>query len=172
MPTQPLHVVFCYAPQDEELCKALETHLSLLARQGYLTSWSSRKVGLGAEHRVEGTRALDRADLILLLVSAHFLASDHLYEVELRRALQRRAQRPEEVLGVLLRPCDWRHGDLAALDMHPRDASGDVVPVTSWPSVDLAFTRVAEKIRERAQSRVGVLSLNPPPAHPTPAPLG
>jgi len=172
MPTQPLHVVFCYAPQDEDLCQALEAHLSLLVRQGYITSWSSRKVGLAAPRRSESDRAIQRADLILLLISAHFLASDQLYEVELRRALQRRGERPDEVLGVLLRPCDWKHGDLAALDMHPRGANGDVVPITSWPSVDLAFTRVAEKIRERAQQRVGSLSQNPLPAHPAPAPLG
>lgn len=172
MPTQPLHVFFCYAPRDEDLCKALEAHLALLVRQGYVTSYSSRKVGVGTDRRAEIDRQMARADLILLLVSADFLASDLLYEVELRAALDRRVSRPDDVLGVLLRPCDWKHGELAAIDMLPRNDGGEVVPVTAWPSVDVALTRVAERLRERAQQRVGSLSLNPPPAHPPSAPLG
>jgi hypothetical protein len=173
MPTQPLHVVFCYAPQDQDLCEALEAHLSLLVRQGYLTSYSSRRVGAGADARAEVDRQMDRADLILLLVSADFLASDHLYDVELRRALARRADYPDEVLGVLLRPCDWKHGELKALEMHPREpGTGEARALTRWESRDEGLQRVAEAIRERAQRRVGSISLNPPPAHPIHAPLG
>ncbi|MFT3765565.1 MAG: toll/interleukin-1 receptor domain-containing protein [Minicystis sp.] len=173
MPQQPLHVVFCYAPQDEDLCQALEAHLSLLVRQEYITSYSSRKVGLGADVRAEIDRQMDRADLILLLVSADFLASDHLYDLELRSALRRRASHPNEVLGVLLRPCDWKHGELALLEMLPRDPrSGEALALTSWPSIDEGLRRVAETIRARAQQRVGSLSLNPPSAHPPRAPLG
>ncbi|APR87737.1 hypothetical protein A7982_13086 [Minicystis rosea] len=173
MPTQPLHVVFCYAPQDEDLCQALEAHLSLLVRQEYITGYSSRKVGSGVDVRAEIDRQMDRADLILLLVSADFLASDHIYELELRRALIRRASHPEEVIGVLLRPCDWKHGELALLDMHPREArGGEAVPLTQWPSLDEGLKRIAETIRERAKHRVGSLSLNPPSAHPRRASFG
>lgn len=172
MPTQPLHVVFCYAPQDEDLCQALEAHLSLLVRQEYITSYSSRKIGSGADVRIEIDRQMDRADLIILLISADFLASDHIYELELRRALLRRASYPDEVLGVLVRPCDWKHGELALLDMHPRDERGEAVPLTQWPSLDEGLKRIAETIRARARQRVGSLSLNPPPAHPRRAPFG
>lgn len=172
MVTQPLHVFFCYAPQDEELCKGLEAHLSLLVRQGYLTSYASRRVGVGMDRRAEIDRQMDRADVILLLVSADFLASDQLYDMELRRALERRAKRTEDVLGVLLRPCDWKHGDLASIDMVPRAADGTVVPVTAWESLDGAFTKIAERLRERAHLRMGSLSRNPPSAHLALAPHG
>jgi hypothetical protein len=171
MPTQPLNVFFCYAPEDEELCQDLEAHLKLLVRQGYITEISGRRIG--AEARAEIERQMDRADLILLLVSADFLASDRLYEVELRRALARRAERPEDVLGVLLRPCDWAHGDLAGLEMEPIDPlKRVVVPLTAWPSRDDGLKRVAEEIRRRAQKRMGSLSLNPRSARPLAAPLG
>lgn len=173
MLTQPLHVVFCYAPQDEDLCQKLETHLSLLVREEYITGYSSRKIGVGADSRAESDRQMNRADLILLLISADFLASDRIYDVELRRALQRRAAHPDEVLGVLLRPCDWQHGDLAALDTHPRDpGSGKALALTLWDSLDDGLQRVAEEIRARAKQRMGSLSLNPSPAHPPSAPLG
>lgn len=173
--TQPLHVFFCYAPQDEELVKGLEAHLSLLVRQGYLTSYTSRRVGVGTDRRAEIDRQMERADVILLLVSADFLASDQLYDIELRRALDRRAKRTEDVMGVLLRPCDWKHGELASIDMHPRSGDGPdapVLPVTAWGSLDNAFMRIAEKLRERAHLRMGSLSRNPLSAHLAAAPLG
>jgi hypothetical protein len=116
-------------------------------------------------------------------VSADFLASDHLFEVELERALRRRAE-GAEVLGVLLRPSDWEHGDLRAIEMLPRpDAraatlrglgSGGqtVLPVTEWPSHDAAFTRVAEALRQRLRDwgYVSRISVNPSVAHPLSAP--
>jgi hypothetical protein len=164
MPTQPLDILFCYAPEDEELKNALEAHLAPLSRQGYITGWSSKRLGLGADRRAEIDRRTKQADLILLLVSADLLASESLLDPELVRVLEKR---PEDVMGVLLRPCDWKHGELARLDVHPRQTPhGEPVPVTSWPSRDEAFTRVAERLRERAQQRTGRLSGNPPPAHP------
>jgi hypothetical protein len=164
MPTPPLDILFCYAPQDEELKNALEAHLAPLSRQGYITGWSSRKLGLGADRRAEIEQRTKQADLILLLVSADLLASESLVDPELGRALQKR---PEDVMGVLLRPCDWKHGDLARIEVHPRQTpQGEPVPVTGWANRDEAFTRVAERLRERAQQRTGRLSGNPRQAHP------
>lgn len=169
---KPVTLFFCYAPEDEPLRKELEKHLTLLERQGAITGWSGESVGAGDVLRAEIERRMDEARVILLLVSADFLASDELYEVELKRALARRAQ-GAEVFGVLLRPSDWEHGDLRGLRMLP-ERGGQVVPVTEWPSHDAAFKRVAEVVRERLRDwgYVSRISVNPSEAHPLPAPCG
>src|SRR5262245_20667230 len=115
---KPVKLFFCYAPEDEPLRKELEKHLTLLERQGYITGWSGGTVGAGEVLRAEIERRMSEARVILLLVSADFLASDQLYEVELKRALARRAE-GALVFGVLLRPSDWEHGDLRGLEMLP-----------------------------------------------------
>lgn len=168
MPFQPptQTVFISYAPEDEALRQELEKHLALLQRQGYITSWSSRQIGGGAEARAESNRKMDEAQTILLLLSADFLASDELYEIELTRALARRSE-GVQVLGVLLRPIDWAHGKLAGLRVAPaRD--GKVVPVTAWPNRDEAFVRVEEALRDDLRSRglVSRISVNPTVAHP------
>jgi hypothetical protein len=175
---KPVTLFFCYAPEDEPLRKELEKHLTLLERQGYISSWSGRSIGAGADWRAELERQMAEARVILLLVSADFLASDRLYEVELKRALTRRAQ-GAQVLGVLLRPSDWKHGELADLEMLPaRPGVGEVVPVTEWASHDAAFKRVAEVVRDRIKERLkdwgytSRISVNPSEAHPLPAPCG
>ena len=46
--------------------------------------------------------------MILLLVSADFLASDFCHEVELARALERHDRNEAHVIPIILRPCDWQ----------------------------------------------------------------
>ena len=173
--SKPVTLFFCYAPEDEPLRNELEKHLALLERQGYISSWSGRSIGAGADWRAEVERRINEARVILLLVSADFLASDHLYEVELKRALARQAMHWATVFGVLLRPADWEYGKLAReVTMLPARANGEVVAVTEWPSHDAAFKRVAETLRKSLEplgpsSRI---SVNPSEAHPLPAPRG
>jgi TIR domain len=167
-PPNPVNVFFCYAPEDEDLRAELEKHLALLSRQGYVRGWSSRRLGAGAEWRGEIDRRLDEADAVLLLVSADFLASDYLFDVELRRALERHRTEGTKVISIILRPCDYRYkgSPLAEVEeVLPREADGAKPrPVTEWSSRDAAFTNVAEKLR-RIFAGTEAISLNPPPAH-------
>ena len=179
-PSKPVKVFFCYAPQDEELRRKLEDHLALLERGGHVESWSSRAIGAGAEWRAETDRLMDQAEVIVLLVSADFLASDHLYDVELRHALVRHDARRSKVIGILLRPCDWKHDELARVTMLPHHLSAkgvdEVVPVTSMPSLDEAFAGVVADLRaiilEERDAPALRISRNPPMAHSIPAPRG
>jgi hypothetical protein len=187
MPVQtPVNVFFCYAPEDEGLREELERHLALLQREGDVRSWSSRRIGAGEDWRVESRRRMDRADVILFLVSADFLASDHLYDLELGRALSRGRS---EVVGVLLRPCDWKQGALKDLLMLPvPPGKAEPLPVTAWSSTDEALACVAAWLREKA-ARLGKgavapsdrpstfaiegrITKNPSEAHPLQAPPG
>jgi len=181
---KPVNLFFCYAPEDEPLRQELEKHLFPLQRQGYITSWSSSSIGAGAAYRAEIARRMNEARVILLLISADFLASDAVYDEELDRALARR-EAGAHVLGVLLRPADWEHGKLKRLDMVPKRAAegvppgpyrtaSKVVPVTEWPNRDAAFTAVAEAVRDALKEwgYVSRISVNPSEAHLLPAPRG
>ena len=143
----PVNVFFCYAPQDEDLRAELETHLSLLKRQGLVRSWSARVIGAGEAWRRASDQHLEEADVILLLVSADFLASDSLYEVELRRALERHRTERTRLVSIILRPCDYATHD------SPLRHEVDLLlptggrPVTSWPTHDDAFADVVQGLR-------------------------
>src|SRR5260221_9866333 len=85
----PLSVFIAYAHEDELLRQQLETHLSLLHRQGLISEWHDRDILPGAEWAREIDARLETASIILLLISADFLASDYCYELEMQRALER-----------------------------------------------------------------------------------
>jgi len=86
---------------------------------------------------------LESADIVLLLVSPAFLASDYCHEVEMQRALARHEEGTARVIPVILRPCDWQHSPFAHLLAAPTDGK----PITKWANEDEAFLDVVQKIR-------------------------
>jgi hypothetical protein len=81
--------------------------------------------------------------MVLLLVSAYYLASDDLCEVEATAALGRERVGMTRVIPVLLRACDWK---IAAFEgLEPLPANGNAV--SSWPNRDEAWTEVVRGIR-------------------------
>lgn len=144
---EAVRVVFSYSHKDEELRDQLETHLKLLQRQGVISTWHDRKI-LGGEN---WAGVIDdnfkRADLILLLVSADFLASDYCYETEMGMALEREAKGEARVVPVILRPCDWSGAPFGKLQGFPKNMR----PVVKWGNRDEAWTDVAQGIRKVAE---------------------
>ena len=85
--------------------------------------------------------------MILLLVSADFLASDYCYEIEMKTALERKANKEAIVIPIILRAVDWTSAPFAELQALPRDNRA----VTSWTNRDEAFTAIAKGLRERVK---------------------
>src|SRR6266704_5328694 len=88
-PRSPIEVFYSYAHADEKLRNELEKHLALLKQQGYISEWHDRRVLAGREWERDIDQHLNTARIILLLVSADFLASDYCYGIEMKRALER-----------------------------------------------------------------------------------
>src|SRR5215468_3054596 len=78
-PRPPVEVFYSYSHKDEEFLEKLITHLSVLRRNGVITGWHDRKISAGAEWKDRIDEHLESAGVILLLVSADFLASDYCY---------------------------------------------------------------------------------------------
>ncbi len=86
---RPLKVFVSYSHQDDALRKRLDVHLSLLKRQGVLEVWHDRRLQ-GGEHWEEAIdQNLEEADIVLLLISPDFIASDYCYGYELTVAVRR-----------------------------------------------------------------------------------
>jgi hypothetical protein len=118
-------------------------------------------IGAGEEWRGAIDRHLEEADVILLLVSADFLASDYLYDVELRRALERHRTEQTKMISIILRPCDYANCDpqlRAAVDLVLPEGGR---PVTSWRTHDEAFASVAQGLREDLEKAVRSASGRP-----------
>lgn len=139
-----IKIFYSYSHKDEELREQLENHLSILRRQGVITDWHDRKIGTGREWEGEIHEHLNTAHIILLLVSADFLASDYCYDIEMNRAMERHDAGEARVIPIILRPIDWQEAPFGKLQGLPRDMR----PVTLWENQDEAFTNIARGIKK------------------------
>jgi hypothetical protein len=140
---EPVKVFFSYAHEDEALRDKLEKHLGLLKRQRLIEAWHDRRIVAGGRWATEIDTHLDAAHLILLLISADFIASDYCYGVEFGRALERHEAGQAHIIPVLLSAADWESAPFASFNALPTNA----LPVKSWADADEAFADIARGIR-------------------------
>ena len=134
---------FSYSHVDEALRNQFEVHLFALKRQGLIATWHDRRITAGSPVGPMIDANLDASQVVLLLVSSDFIASDYCYEREMARAMERHENGDARVVPVILRPCDWRDLPFAKLLATPRDGK----PITTWPNIDEAFLDVERSIK-------------------------
>ena len=140
----PFSVFISYSQQDRELYKELEKHLSNLRRQDVITSWYDGDISPGTEWKSQIIEHLNTDHIILLLISADFIASDFFYSLEMTQAIARHNANQARVLPIILRPTDWKGAPFAKLKLLPTDGKA----VTRWPTHDDAFVDIVQGMRE------------------------
>ena len=146
-------VFFSYSHEDEDLRDMLEKHLSALKHQGVIDTWHDRRIRAGDELNSETSDKLESASIILLLVSADFIALSYCYDVEMRRALERHHSGDARVIPVILRACDWRDTPFGKLQLLATPKDGR--PVRSWRDLDEAFLDVVRTLKAAIQATRG-----------------
>ena len=141
-------IFISYSHKDEELKRELLTHLAELERQGIVTPWSDEQIRPGEELDSAIQNELERADIILLLVSPDFLASTYCREVETVKALEQRKTRGSITIPVILRPCDWQRAPFGRLKALPKDGK----PVVHYHPHDDAFLEIAKAVGDAAMA--------------------
>jgi TIR domain len=138
---EAISVFISYSRQDKDMLDQLITHLAGLRRTGKITTWHDRDIEAGNEWEPELQQQLDTADIILLLISADFMASDYCYGKELQRAIERHDRRDARVIPVILRPCDWNIPEIpfSKLNVLPNDAKPIVSSKWQYPDEALEF---------------------------------
>jgi hypothetical protein len=148
---RPLRVFISYAQADEAYRKRLEVHLAPLKREGLIAPWHNRMIDPGAESAADIDQNLTTAEIVLLLVSPDFIASEDCFEKELKLALDRHEQGTARVIPILIRPTDFSRMPFAKLEPLPRADK----PVSTWRNADEAWLEVAKGIRRVVQT-IGV----------------
>jgi hypothetical protein len=150
--------IFCsYAHEDAGLQDQLRKHLGVL--QELIESWYDRDIHPGDRWEDAISEQLERADIILLLVSVDFLSSRYCMGVELARALERAGRNEAVVIPVLLRPVDCDNAPFRHLQFLPSDRR----PVVKWGDRDDAFLDIERGVR-RVVERLRPAQAAPPVA--------
>ena len=160
----PLDVFISYSHRDEKLRETLGLHLASLQRQGVIKSWHDRKISAGTEWKQAIDENLNSAEIILLLISENFIASDYCYDLEMERAIARHDAGEARVIPIILKPVDWSGAPFGKLQALPKNAK----PVTTWSNRGEAFLNIAKGIRHAAMEMATVLTDKQPTVLPEP----
>jgi nucleoside phosphorylase len=139
----PLDVFISYSAEDERFKHELETHLVMLKRKGIIQPWHSQQMGAGSEWEKGISNLIDQSQIVLLLISPSFLASDHLYEQELQQAMKRHTSGDARVVPIVIRSVNIADTPFSKLLILPRNLQ----PVDTWRNRDEIWAKIAEDIR-------------------------
>ena len=150
-PDKPrVKIFYSYSHKDEDYRNKLETHLKILERTGVIDQWHDRYIEAGDDWKTAIDENLERADIILLLVSADFIASDYCWEKEMTRAIERHKDDEAIVIPIIVRDVNWKTAPFSAFQALPKEAKA----VTLWPDEDTAWKNVSEGIEEVVNKRM------------------
>jgi hypothetical protein len=139
-----LSVFISYSHKDEGTKEKLDVALSALKRSEKILTWNDRKITPGTEWDEKIKSELSNADIILLLISADFLASDYIWNIEIKKAIERHENKEAVVIPIFCRSCDFTDMPFANIQGLPNDAK----PLNSFDDIDAGLTLVSKGIRK------------------------
>lgn len=146
--TGPINVFISYAQEDERFKKQLETHLTQLRRDKIIQPWTSELTKPGEKREEQIAEHIKSAQIILLLMSPSFIASDQLYENEMTEAIKRqKAGDPVRVIPIYIRPIEPTDPDSTPDYQKIQGLPRNGRPIESWRSADEAWAQIAGEIR-------------------------
>ena len=137
------NVFLSYSHKDETFKEQLDIHFSALKRSDRIATWNDRKMLPGAILDEEIKKQLRNADIVILLISADFIASNYCYEIEMQEAIERAKKNECIMIPVILRPCAWADtplGDFLAL---PKDGKA----IAKYELADDAYLEVVSGVK-------------------------
>ena len=155
----PLQIFCSYSHKDADLLDQFKAHTSILRRTGPVLTWTDREILPGSDWSREIASRLDSADIIVLLVSADFIASDYCHTKEMKCAMERGAAQEAKVVPVIVRPCLWQKAPFGHLQVLPPGGKA----INNWPyrkqdsawvEIAIGLSKIVEVALIRAQRRI------------------
>ncbi len=148
---QKIEIFCCYAREDQNLLEKLKISLAPLQNQSLIsTIWSDTNINPGTDWEKEIHQHLNTAQIILLLVSPDFIASNYCYSVELAQAMKRHEKEQAQVIPIILRPTHLKGAPFVNLQMLPTGAR----PITSWKDPDDAFLDIVQGVEGAVEALI------------------
>lgn len=98
-------VFVSYSHEDEKWLQMLQVHLAPLERSGVVVRWDDTKIAPGRKWQEEIANAIRSAKVAVLLISAHFMASEFIAKNELPPLLEAAEHEGTVILPVFVSPC-------------------------------------------------------------------
>ncbi|HLO54437.1 MAG TPA: TIR domain-containing protein [Saprospiraceae bacterium] len=134
-------VFISYAEQDEEFRSQLNNQLTGFKRSGLIESWHDHKLTPDVEWQTKIVKEIDETDFLILLVSADYLATENIWERELKVALERANDPTDNIklLPIIIRKCDWQNTPLGQFN---------AIDISNSVKTDEGYQKIASELKD------------------------
>jgi hypothetical protein len=147
-----LNIFIGLSHNDRKWADRLISHLRVRSKPEVLI-WDDRRIRAGDHWEEEVQQALRGANVAVLLISADYLASKFVSNIEVPTLLQRREQEGLRIIPLIVRPCAWHEVPwLRSIQFWPRDAQ---------PLASLSEDQIDKNLEELAEQVAAALEHGP-----------
>lgn len=138
-------VFISYSHIDKAYFDRLTIHLKPLEKKDLIEAWSDKRISAGELWKKEIERALGKAQVAVLLVSADFLASDFIVDNELPPLLEKASSEGATIIPVILKPCRFVREETLAKFQAINSPEEPIIAASEHES-ELIYDAIAERI--------------------------
>jgi len=138
-------IFISYSHNDEQFKNKLLAHLSALKASNEVEIFDTKSIEAGKDWHAEINKNIKEADIAILIISSDFLASEYIFNVELRSILNRNKEAGQIVIPVLARPAMWTMSpELMKFQIWPRNAKA--LSEYSFDEIDNKLSELSKEI--------------------------
>jgi hypothetical protein len=155
-------ISYSHNQNDRPLLDKLLLQLAPLINAGKISVWEDSQISPGQAWDDVIKENLNVADIVVMLVSSDYTASNYINQIEVPISMQRQAAGDCKVVPVLLRSCLFELMPYSKYEFLPKTADNQrLVPVDSWEKPDEALAVVVRRLHQLIKQ--GNESPNKPP---------
>lgn len=147
-----IKVFISYSHKDEEWFKRLQVHLKPLQKNHGIDIWDDTRLTPGSKWREKIIKAVDDADIAILIISADYLSSDFIIKNELPPLLKAGEEEGKLILPIIASPSLFNLTPDLAVFKTINDPSRPLLALSKCEQEDV-FLKVAETLLKRTEAR-------------------
>jgi internalin A len=145
--TMPKKIFFSYAHADKHYRDEFETHFASLKREGLVETWNDAMLPLGSDWDSTITDQLNKADIVLYMLSPSFMASEYIWQKEIQQVINNKGI--DIFIPIFAIPCDFENTVLGKIQGGSQDEYLNInwIGLLEEPHRHLQYLQIVKKIR-------------------------
>lgn len=148
-----LNIFISYSKHDKKYLEDLRISLRPFERKDQIQVWYDGEIEAGAEWDADIKNNLEAADIIILFVSRDFIKTDYIWDVEIKKAMERHKAGEAVVIPIIIRPCLWTGDATPFHTLNALPTKGK--PISKWENIDDAWVNVEAGLKKVIKGRLG-----------------
>lgn len=141
---EKVKIFFSYAHKDRGFLDEFKEYIKIFERNELVERWDDNELVVGEKWDSTIKEKIYSSDIIIFLLSSTSLASDYIYNHELKIAFELKEMEESYVVPIIIKDCLWDMTEFSEFQTLPIDSKA----VNSWDRREEAWTEVSRGLKK------------------------